>query len=408
MKKVLIVETNDLSPGLLGRAILELGYQPLFLVHPGEHAGDVLGELASFPVHWVDERLDDEYLLRFLAQDDAIAGIVTLADLFVAAAARAARRAGLPGLAPEIAQMNNKADLQQTMAEYCPPGRPFHTPTTAAERGALHALLAGAGRLRIKPAWGTGGAGQCVVASDAGLDNFLERAPARRWVAQAFLPGSRYGLYSLEGFVHQGRLHDLGISRWRRFGLTQTGNLFPVWADERITPAVRERMRHTLRTACARLPLAPAALNFWFHAEFLVGSGEVYWIDPNLGRFGGAEIPWHLALSMGVDPTLLARHFVSLTLGLGPLPDLPEPMVETESIGYVLDTPATIAAVDDSACRLPFHRLLIDPGMTVGAYAEDTWDFIGVALGRADQDIPAEVDKIRILTSDGRVLRPCY
>jgi hypothetical protein len=51
---------------------------------------------------------------------------------------------------------------------------------------------------------------------------------------------------------------------------------------------------------------------------------------------------------------------------------------------------------------------LIDPGMAVGEYAPDNRDVIGIAVGRAGQNIPAEVDKIRIHSADGRVLQPCY
>jgi hypothetical protein len=409
MKTILMVETSDMTPGPLARAVTDLGYRPLFLVQPGEHAGDVLRSLSEVRVRWVDGRLDEECLHELTESDDTVAGIVTLADLYVLPAARAARRRGVRGLAPEVAALNDKATLQQTMAENCPPGRVFDTPPSAADRGALQVLLARTGKLRIKPAWGTGGALQATVATGEELDAFLDRCPARRWVAQAYLPGSRYGLYSLEGFVHQGRLHEVGVSRRRRLGATETGTFFPISDDERITPAVRGRMRHILQTACARLPVAPGAQNFWFHSEFLVGGdGEVFWIDPNLGRIGGAAILWHLALSMGVDPSLVARHFVSLTLGIGPLPDLPEPTVPTESLLYVLDTPATVTAVDDSASRLPLHTRLVDPGTAVGAYAQDNRDVLGIAVGRADQHIAAEVDKIRIHTSDGRVLRPCY
>jgi hypothetical protein len=409
MKTLLIAETNDLTPGPLAGAIRELGYRPLFLVHPGEHAGDVLRALQDLPVHWLERQLDEEYLLQLAVENGPVAGVVTLADLYVAPAARAARRAGVPGLAPEVAALNNKAVLQQLLVEFCPPGMSFDSPPTEAERSALGALLARAGTVRIKPAWGTAGVLQVTLRAEAELDAFLDDCPARRWLAQAFLPSSRSGLYSLEGFVHRGRLHELGVSRRRRRGAAETGTFFPVIAEERLTPGVRQRMRLTLETACTRLPLAPEAQNFWFHAEFLVGSdGDVFWIDPNLGRVGGAAILWHLALAMGVDPVLVARHFVCLTLGMAPLPELPAATVLTESILYILETPATITALDDGACRLPFHTRLVDPGMAVGPYAQDNWDCLGIAFGRADQDIPGEVDKIRIHTSDGRRLRPCY
>ena len=409
MKTILIVETSDLTPRPLSQSITELGYKPLFLIALGEHAGDVQSALCECPVRYEAGWLDDESLLQLTEKDDSIAGILTLADLYVAPAARLARCRGVKGLAPDIAELNSKAVLQQTMTAFCPTGLVFNTPPTDADRGALQTLLASASKLRIKPAWGTGGALQSTIADLEELNSFLDRCPARCWVAQAYLPPSRYGLYSLEGFVHQGRLHEVGISRRRRRGTTETGTFFPVFSDERITSSARDRMRETIQTACARLPVAPEAQNFWFHAEFLIGSdGDVFWIDPNLGRIGGAAILWHLALSMSVDPALVARHFVSLTLGLAPLPHLPEPRIETESILYILDTPVTVSRVDASDCRLPVHVCLTDPGMAVGEYAPDNWDVIGIAVGRADQNIPAEVDKIRIHSADGRVLQPCY
>jgi hypothetical protein len=409
MKKILIAETNDLTAGPLAQAIQDLGYEPLFLIQPEEHAGEVLNSLQQVPVRWVQERLDDHGLLKLTKKNNGVAGILTLADLYVPQAARVARCREIRGLAPEVAELNNKAVLQQAMPEYVPPGMVLNAPPSAAERSALVDLLTRFGKLRMKPACGTGGVGQVTIAGKADLDAFLCHCPDWRWVAQVHLPSNQYGLYSLEGFVHQGCLHEVGISRRRRRGATETGSFFPVHSDERITPAVRERMRRVIQTACARVSVAPQAQNFWFHAEFLVGpDGQVFWIDPNLGRIGGAAILWHLALSMGVGPALIARHFVSLTLGIGSLPDLPRARIETESILYTLDTPATITAVDDSESRLPIHVRLVDPGMTVSEYAPDNWDVIGIAVGTAPQKIPAQVDKIRIHTSDGRVLQPCY
>src|SRR5262249_35085301 len=152
--------------------------------------------------------------------------------------------------------------LQQMMSEYCPPGTVFNTPPSDGERRALQGLLSHEGKLRIKPAWGTGGAGQATIEDEAELDLFLNQCPAWRWVAQAYLPSSQYGLYSLEGFVHQGLLHEVGISRRRRRGSTETGTFFPVFADERITQDVRRRMQHIIQTACAKIPVKPRLLNF--------------------------------------------------------------------------------------------------------------------------------------------------
>jgi hypothetical protein len=404
MKKIIILGVNAVSAKYVPRALRTAGYEPVFLVDPREFAGEVAANLRDCACVPVDTE-DRAGVLRLLAEDPSVIGdafaITGLFDELFPLIEEIAAAHGLCRPDPVVARLASKGEVASIIPEFCPPTMRF-TGTEAARLGIDPAAVAPApGGHMLKPAEQAGGRGVTRLPRGAGPEAVRDAVAASglaegHWVLQADITGT---LFSLEGYVTEGRIVFICFSQRGRIGWTEVSNLLP--ADDRLPEAVKDRCRAAVTALIERSGLSRG----YFHSEFLVAGDRPFLIDANVGRLGGAAIVEQLALSSGLDAGEILGHV--LTLGLPDAVTSPEPAyrtgdgaASTTSYFYGIEGGGRVTSVSVPHGRRCLHTQVVRDGGRVGSVGAGDGSWVGTLTGLTP-DVAEEIEEIVVHTAEG-------
>ncbi|WP_326618770.1 hypothetical protein OG863_15615 [Streptomyces decoyicus] len=407
MKKIIILGVNATSAKYTPQALRSAGFEPVFLADPDAFSGQVAASLrgcACFPTDIEDRAA----VLRLLADDPSITdeafAITGLFDEKFPLIEEIAATYDLHCPEPAVARLASKAEVAALIPEF--------SPATIRFTGADAALLAvdpatvapAPDGYILKPAEQAGGRGATRLAQGAGPGDVrdavaatgLPEDAARPWVLQADIRGP---LFSLEGYVTDGRIVFIDFSQRGRIGWTEVSNLLP--ADRRLPRGAEDMCRAAVTALVERSGLSQG----YFHCEFLVGGGRPFLIDANIGRLGGAAIVEQLALSHDLEPGEILSHV--LTLGLPAAGTSPEPAYRpagggksTLSYYYGIEGGGLVTSVsvpDGGRC---LHTQVVPDGGHVDPVGtgDDAW--VGTLTGLT-ADVAREIENVVVQTADG-------
>ncbi|MFA6434928.1 MAG: hypothetical protein WCW52_09555 [Elusimicrobiales bacterium] len=402
-KHILLIESTNIGAHYSAQAVTEMGYDPVFLCDLSHYHGDTLDQIRRhrhFDVYTGDvAKL--EVFIRTNGLADDLAGVASFQDERLAAAAELALRLGVPGLDRNVSRLKDKGFSFKLVPEYVPITIGFRAGQTPQDE--ILDLLGIFKTLVAKPALGAGGAG--VLRLDTPEDVALlpahiagyklpKELDSGRWIVQAFATGP---LFSLEGYVIDGRINYLGFTGRKKVGMTETGARFPI--DPDLDPSVRKNAKRAVGILVERSGFR----NGYFHVEFIECEDSCHMIDPNVGRPGGGPVAELLALSYNVPPSVIYKH--ALQVGLfhsdtgNPYGDLSRRR-EAEAILYGLKSGGTIRNVilpEPGAC---LHTRILGNGAKASPVGQDDWSWVGILSGISGQAESA-AGRIRILTDEG-------
>lgn len=400
---ILLIESTNIGAQYSAQAVMEMGCTPVFLCDLSHYHGDTLDQIRRhrhFDVYTGDvEKLEGFVRANGLA--DGLAAVASFQDERLAAAAELARRFGVPGLDRNVSRLKDKGFSFKLVPEYIPITIGFRAGQIPQDE--ILDLLGIFKILIAKPALGAGGTGVLrletpedaarLPAHIAGC-RLPEELDSGRWIVQAFATGP---LFSLEGYVIEGRINYLGFTGRRKVGMTETGAGFPI--DPGLDPSVQKNAKRAVGILVERSGFR----NGYFHVEFIECGDSCHMIDPNVGRPGGGPVAELLALSYNVPPSEIYKH--ALQVGLfhsdtgNPYGDLSRRR-ETDAVLYGLKNGGTIRDVilpEPGSC---LHTRIVGNGAKASPVGQDDWSWIGILSGLSGQAESA-AGRIRIVTDEG-------
>ncbi|MCX5786204.1 MAG: hypothetical protein NTX59_11005 [Elusimicrobia bacterium] len=402
-KHILLIESSDIGAHYSAQAVMEMGYVPVFLCDLSHYHGDTLDQIRRyrhFDVHTGNvEKLEGFVRTNGLA--DALAAVASFQDARIAAAAELALRLGVPGLDRNVSKLKDKNFSFKLVPEYIPITIGFRAGQVPQDE--ILDLLGIFKILVAKPTLGAGGTGVLRLETPedvARLPGHIagcklpKELDSGRWIVQAFATGP---LFSLEGYVIDGRINYLGFTGRRKVGTTETGASFPI--DPGMNPSVRENAKRAVGILVERSGFR----NGYFHVEFIECEESCHMIDPNVGRPGGGPIAELLALSYNVPPSEIYKH--ALQVGLfhsdtgNPYGDLSRRR-ETEAILYGLKSGGTIRDVILPGPVSCLHTRILGNGAKASPVGQDDWSWVGILSGTSGQ-AKKTAGRIRIVTDEG-------
>ncbi|MFB8179236.1 acetyl-CoA carboxylase biotin carboxylase subunit family protein [Streptomyces sp. NPDC055966] len=407
MKKIIILGVNATSAKYVPQALRSAGFEPVFLADPDAFAGQAAQSLrgcSCVPVNIQDRAA----VLRALADDPSITdeafAITGLYDEKFPLIAQIAATYDLHGPEPVAVRLASKGEVAALIPEFSPATIRFTDAEAARLAVDPAALTPAPDGYVLKPAEQAGGRGATRLPQGAGpVDVWnavaatgLSQDGSHPWVLQADIRGS---LFSLEGYVTDGRIVFIDFSQRGRIAWTEVSNLLP--ADRRLPHGVEERCKAAVTALVERSGLAQG----YFHCEFLVGGGRPYLIDANVGRLGGGAMVEQLALSHGLDPVEIIAHV--LTLGLPAAGTSPEPAYGRQGSGrstlsyyYGLEGGGQVTSVsvpDDGRC---LHTQVVPDGGRVGPVGTGDSVWVGMLTGFTS-DVARDIENVVVHTADG-------
>ncbi|MET9761592.1 ATP-grasp domain-containing protein [Streptomyces sp. NPDC006372] len=347
-----------------------------------------------------------------VAAAHTVAGVVAWSDAGVEPAARAARRLGLPGIAPAAARLaRNKYLMRRALAD-----RPHLIPRFARVRtwrDAVRALDDIGAPAVLKPAAGSGSKGIFLLRDEQELRSAFDeltrltgtdgdsifRHDRGDLVLEELLRGSEH---SVEGFVHRGEVTVCGITdktTTEPFRL-ELAHLHPSALPAAARSAVHALTRETV--------LALGFDDCAFHLECMYDPGKGVRLIEVAARAGGDFIGSHLVgLATGVP---FHENVIRVATGRAPrLPDQPPlhaglrkimapaagKLVRVDGLDTALGVPGVQHVVLDRApgttVRLPpehFSSSLLGAVIATG----DTGEAVEGALEAAVEALRVEID----------------
>ncbi len=402
-KHILLLESSDIGAHYSAQAVTELGYDPVFLCELKHYHGDTLDQIRRHR-HFDVPTGDVEKLEVFVRENglaDGLAAVASFQDARIATAAELAPRFGVPGLDRSVSKLKDKGYSFKLVPEYIPITISFRAGQIPQDE--ILDLLGIFRSLVAKPTLGAGGTGVQRLETPEDVARLPEHIAgcklpkeldSGRWIVQAFATGP---LFSLEGYVLDGRINYLGFTGRRKVGTTETGANFP------IDPALNLSVQQNAKRAVGILVERSGFRNGYFHVEFIECGDSCHLIDPNVGRPGGGPVAELLALSFNVPPSGIYKH--ALQVGLfhsdagNPYGDFSRRR-GTEAILYGLKNGGTIRDVllpDPGSC---LHTRILGNGAKASPVGQDDWSWIGILSGTAGEAESA-AGRLRIVTDDG-------
>ncbi|RKT17070.1 biotin carboxylase [Streptomyces sp. 1114.5] len=344
-----LVESNTTGSGRqFCAAARELGLRPVVLTrHPERYPYLATDAVDHLPVDTADQEAVSE-ACRALAGDGGLAGVTSSSEYFIATAAAAAARLGLPAADPQALTRCRHKDLQRAALAAAGVPVPAHRAV-----GGLAEALAAADELGypvvVKPTTGSGSVGVRLCAGPEDLAahaaplldspvNERGQATPGLVLVEEYVTGREF---SVETFDHE-VVGVVGKHLGPPPHFVETGHDFPAPA----APAELERLADTTTRAVRALGLGWGAA----HTELRLGPRGPVVIEVN-PRLAGGMIPSLVRLATGVD---LVAAVVARAAGTGP--SLTPDRAGHASIRFALAHRAgTVRAVDgaERAAALP-------------------------------------------------------
>lgn len=318
MLHILIVGINKVSIKYVCEAIRSAGFEPILSVDPSdfhEVAKSVFEGVTCIPV-FTDKDALSSYLKSNPALVDVIHGITTFFDELFPAVSAIAKEFGFNAPPTVFAKLSSKEFVGGLIPEHVP----VESCVSLAGGGLVLPWLTSGQQndVVLKPSVGSGAVATTMlsIAADvdpayvirsAILESGINDSQNIAWIVQAHCVGD---LVSMEGFVQDGWVVFLGVSRRDRVGFTEVANRFPV--DAQITGVVRAKIETAIRDLVTRSVFD----NGFFHCEFIATESTAYLIDANMGRLGGASIVEQIALAYDLAPAMVLQQAALLPLGM--------------------------------------------------------------------------------------------
>lgn len=409
-ERLVFLESSDIGVKYSGQAARRLGFEPLFLCDLRHYQADPRNQLNDFEVVDCDTLNRDE-VLKVLRGVRGIVAVTSFADTRLRMASEIAEELGVRGVDPRVRLLKDKSAVQRLVPEFSPETFSFRLDDVPVEK--LRDLLGRSSGLIIKPVDAAGALGLMQIQKAEELESLRERPELKHvpetllkgpWIAQAFIRGD---LISIEGFVHQGKVRILGISRRKKVGATESASTFP--ADHTLDPSAHRRGI----AAVTALSERSGFRNGYLHMEFITDGPACVLIDANMGRVGGGAVAEQLALAYGYEPVEIFQHVLLTSL-------FPERKVEPEmysrpidrlcetyAILYGLEKGGRLREVRLPAGKVPtFHTQVLGSGAEVSPMGRDDWSWIGIISGRTSDAVQTAAE-IEIVTDQGR-FKPYY
>ncbi len=405
---LLILETSDIGARYTGLAARKLGYEPVFLADLPTYQADPLDQLSEF--RCISTSTTHSAVLETIVRDqiDApIVGVLTFLDSRLRVAAELAARLAVAGPDPTVIRLKGKDAVSALIPEFSPHTFPI-TPETTLESLVQFLETNESQDWILKPSDAAGAIGlQRLNRNEANLGNIQNRIAAssvaehlrpEQWVLQEWAKGE---LFSVEGFVHQGKIEFIGCNGRTKIGNTEASLFFPY--EPKLSPGIWEQAQQAVTTLVQRSGFE----NGYFHTEFIQTSDRPVLIDANIGRLGGGPLGEILAESHSVPVVDVYAHVIAVTLGLDALsPYLERARREITGICYGIPNEAKIHRVDLGQAHDFSHTRIVGAGELVKPMGENNWSWVGILTGPTET-IHSAARSIRIETSGGWV-DACY
>ncbi len=403
MEKIIVIEPGS-SALHITKAIRLLGYEPVVLCSLSEYSGEPRRYLQKNGYYEVDTK-SIEPILQCIQENriENIFGIISTADRFIVQSCNTAERLGIKGMDPALLKLNNKADVAKLIPEDSPSTLVFNRKNIPFHQ--LKKLLKLSGRIVIKPASSAGAKGLFELNSEEEIDHIVDFLKKEKqvdvldkdWLAQPVINGT---LYSLEGFVLNGKINYIGLSRRIRIKYTESQNSFPV--EREIEAHIYSDLKATLK----KLVKVSGYQRGYFHSEIVYDGQKAYLIDANFGRIGGGSIALQVARSTGKTIEEIYAHVIAATF----LPEspihttcYPKNKVKTLSILYGVDQASTFIELILPESIRSQHVQLVDKGKALQPVGLDNRSWIGFLIGLPDE-VLKDIQLISILTDKGTLL----
>ena len=406
MKKIIIVEPGSGALHVIS-AVKMLGYEPIILCSINEYSGIAKEYLIENGFYEVDASQVDNIVTCIIENKIIdILGIISTADRFIYQATQAALILNIKGMDPSLLKLNNKAEVFHLIKNDSPPSLIFNKTNIPYEE--LNHLLKKWKAIVIKPVMSAGAKGLFEINNKQDITNigyYLKNEKQIKvldqdWIAQPVLEGT---LYSLEGYVAEGIIHFIGISKRTRIKYTETQNEFPV--DMKTDPNIVRSLKSVLRKLVKR----SGYHNGYFHSEIIYAGERAYLIDANFGRIGGGSIATQVALSNQKTVAEIYSHVISITFFGNDAANqkfYPKEKLNTFAIMYGVDKAEIFREIAVATELKSLHTQFADAGKKLQPVGLNNRSWIGQLVG-APETVKIEIDAICIVTEQSR-LKPVY
>jgi hypothetical protein len=401
-ESIILIETSDVGANDSAQAVLALGYEPIFLCDLTHYQADPLAQIKKHKHFNVNtENLEGlEFFVRRNNLEKNLVAVASFQDGRLDTAAKLAAKLNVLGLDPVVSKLKDKAFTFKLVPEYIPISISFKMDQVPVEE--IIELLDIYQVLIAKPTHGAGGVGVLKLKTHDDVHrlpsyitkmNEDKNLDSGRWIVQAFASGP---MFSLEGYVINGRTEFLGFTDRRKINATETGARFPI--DHRLSNSVKNNAKRAVDILVNRSGFK----NGYFHIEFIECEDSCHMIDPNIGRIGGGPIAQLLALSYGISPIEVFKHVLNVGLfrtnEINPY-QVDRQRKQTESILYGLQSGGIIKDITLPDLGSCLHTRILGQGANVSAVGIDDWSWIGIMSGYAGE-VESAVNKIKITTAE--------
>ncbi|WP_241603431.1 ATP-grasp domain-containing protein [Rosenbergiella nectarea] len=404
MRHILIVGINKISVKYICDAIHNAGYEPILSIDTSglcDDARHAISDVICIPPFTDHENLSD-YLRSHPDISQKIHSITTFFDELFPMITATAEEFGYNGPPRIFAELASKEVVGKFIPEHVPPelqisisDKEFSIPWLETDK---------TNTVILKPAIGSGALATSTLTLELGKDPIriiksaisesrIEHPESLFWIIQAYCEGI---LVSMEGFVQEGTVVFLGLSRRERVKFTEVANHFP--SDNSIQPSVLVK----IKTAIDDLVSRSGFDNGYFHCEFITTDATAYLIDANMGRLGGATVVEQIALSCELSPAVVLQHAALLPLGLAntiPVYDPSGKRKNTLGYWYCLEEESLICGWDIPPL-VSIHTPIASPGNLIQPVGVSDYSWVGMLAGYTEI-VQDEIKLIRIKTDRG-------
>tara|TARA_A100000171_G_C2135265_1_gene149709 strand:+ start:619 stop:1866 length:1248 start_codon:yes stop_codon:yes gene_type:complete len=398
MEKLIFVGSSWVFAKYIALSCQLLGFQPVFLGNSSFYSSDVRSAVEQCEYYDVDiHSVDDMYNLIKSKNIDNIAGITTSYDSALTSAISLAKRLNVKGPDTSILALANKYNVTQLVPDYSPDTLVFKKSDIPFDK--IKKLFKKHQMLILKPTHGAGAIGVKKIGSVKDINsipNYLKEFKESTWVIQQGIEGE---LYSIEGYCLNGKVNVLGFSLRDRVKKTEMANHFPT--ENFISDDVRNNSLQALK----QLVTKSGYQNGYFHCEFLSDGRNVYLIDANFGRVGGAALIEQLATSFDNKPEEITAHIISVSLfghepaKLSLFKNTPE---KTLSLYFGLGKAAHYRGVIKPVLSSPYYAAIANENTYLEAIGEDDFSWVGILSG-PNHKVLKDIQNFKIKTDKGLV-----
>lgn len=403
-KYLVVVECTDAGGFEIGMAISRMGYRPLFLLNSALYKGDIASSLQNFEYMDIDTFSADTIAHALAPIAKKIIGITTLVDSRLAVTAEVAKKINIPGPDPACIILKDKSAVADMAKQYSLITTVL--PDNKKEAIALINKTFSDKKIIAKKRNGCGAVGIALLETHQDKINFIQNHhDLHDWIFQEYFQGN---LFSMEGWVANGKVHFLGWTSRRKINNTETEFRFEGYNT------VSDLITHRAKKSISSLLKKANYKRGWFHIEFLINSSntQLMMIDANVGRTGGAMLPHVLAMALSSQPVEVYQHAIELqvfgksdiTFQLNQHANNTNKIYKCICFGSPQQAVIEQVLLPENPLQVSGLRVIciLGEGDTVTKIGQDDWSWIGFVAGQ-EKMVDDYAAKIKIKTKDGNI-----